>query len=315
MIRAAGHEVEVPGVDEPLDRREMLRLIRGCDGVVTQLAERVDGEVFDAAGPGLRVVSNYAVGFNNIDVAEATRRGITVCNTPGVLTEATADITWALILAVARRVAEGDAMVRRGQWTGWAPSQLLGGDLMGRTLVIVGAGRIGYAVARRGARGWDMPVVYVSREKKPDWERTLGARRMELEEALAVGDVVSLHTPLTEATRYLLDGRRLGMMKRSAYLVNTARGPVVDEAALVVALREGKIAGAGLDVYEREPELAAGLAGCDNAVLLPHLGSATHGTRAAMSDLAARNLLAVLRGDQPPHAVNPDVGGTRKPRD
>lgn len=307
MLSSSPHEVVMNSEDRLLSRAELLEMARGCGGMLTQLPETIDAEVFDAAGPSLKVVSNYAVGFNNIDVAEATRRGIAVCNTPGVLTEATADIAWTLILSVARRVVEGDAMVRQGRWEGWGPSQLLGGDLKGRTLAIIGAGRIGLAVARRGARGWDMPIIYVSRSLRPEWEHELGARRMELDAALAEADIVSLHCPLSDETRHLIDGRRLGLMKPTAYLINTARGPVVDEQALVSALKNRTIAGAGLDVYEHEPALQQGLTECHNAVLLPHLGSATVETRSAMSQLAARNLLSVLENRRPPHLVNPQV--------
>ncbi len=303
MIRAGGHEVVGNQEDRALGREELLRGVRGAEGLLTQLHDKVDGELMDAAGGTLRVISQFAVGYNNIDVDAATKRGIVVCNTPGVLTDATADLAWALLLGVARRVHEGEAMVRAGKWGGWGPNQLLGGDLVGRTLLIVGAGRIGYAVAKR-SRGWEMKVIYTARKAHEDFERDLGAVRMELDEALPRADYVSLHVPLTAETKHLMDERRLRMMKRTAYLVNTARGPVVDEAALVRVLREGAIAGAGLDVYEREPELVEGLVGCGNAVLLPHLGSATVETRARMSELAARHLLAVLAGGEPEHAVN-----------
>jgi len=302
-IGEAGHDVAVHE-GPPMTRAQLIEAVAGRAGLVTLLSDRIDAEVFDAAGEGLRVVSNYAVGYNNVDLDEATRRGVAVCNTPGVLTEATADLAWALVMAVSRRVVEGDRLVRGGGWTGWKPDELLGVDLVGRTLVIVGAGRIGHAVARR-SRGWSMNVVYVSRQRNELFERDFAAPKMDLDEALAMGDIVSLHVPLTESTRHMIDGRRLARMKPTACLVNTSRGPVVDEAALVEALASGTIAGAGLDVYEREPALAEGLAGCGNAVLLPHLGSATSQTRAAMSEVAAENLLAALAGERPRHVVNP----------
>ncbi|MBI1368809.1 MAG: D-glycerate dehydrogenase [Planctomycetes bacterium] len=302
LLRESAHDLIVNPVERFLSTDELHRAIAGCAGVLTQLRDKVDGAFFEAAGPGLKVVSNYAVGFNNIDVAEAERRGVTVCNTPGVLTDATADIAWALLMGIARRVSEGDRMVREGRWTGWNPHQLLGSDIAGRTLAIIGAGRIGYAMAKRSI-GWDMPLLYVARHDKREFDR-LGARRVELDQALSEADFVSIHVPLSEATHHLIDARRLALMKPTAYLINTARGPVVDEQALVKALQAGQIAGAGLDVYEREPELEQGLAACDNALLLPHLGSATHQTRAAMSDIAARNLLCVLHGDPPPHKVS-----------
>jgi glyoxylate reductase len=202
-------------------------------------------------------------------------------------------------------------MVRAGQWVGWSPTQLLGGDIAGRTLVIVGAGRIGEAVARR-ATGWRMRIIYVSRSRREDWESQFGAEQMELDAALGEADYVSLHVPLIEATRHLIDARRLGLMKKTAYLINTARGAVVDEQALITVLRNRAIAGAGLDVYEEEPSLCPGLAECDNTLLLPHLGSATHETRRRMSQLAASNLLKVLSGEKPDHAVNPQaIAGLR----
>lgn len=306
MFREAGLDVRLNPADGPCPRRTLLSEAVGCGGLFTQLNDKVDAEVFDAAGPSLRVVSNYAVGFNNIDVAEATRRGIVVCNTPGVLTEATADIAWSLLMAVTRRVVEGDRLVRRGAWTGWKPAELLGGDLAGKTLAIVGAGRIGQAVARR-SRGWGMKVLYVARRRDELFEAEFAAPLTALDAALEAADVVSLHVPLTPETHHLIDARRLARMKPTAYLINTARGAVIDEAALVEALRDRRIAGAGLDVYENEPALAEGLADLDNVVLLPHLGSATVGTRSAMSDLAAENLLAVLHGRRPPCPVNPEV--------
>jgi len=302
-VREAGHALVVHD-GPPMSRAELLDGVPGCAGLITLLSDRLDAEVFDAAGPSLKVVSNYAAGINNIDVEEATRRGIAVCHTPDVLTDATADLAWALLTAVSRRVVAGDRLVRSGEWTGWKPDELLGLDLAHRTLAIVGAGRIGYATAKR-SMGWSMRVVYVARSRHADFERDFGAEPMGLDQALGEADFVSLHVPLTDQTRGMIDARRLSRMKPTACLINTARGPVVDEAALVAALRSGTIAGAGLDVYEREPALAAGLAACDNAVLLPHLGSATTGTRAAMSDLAAENLLAALAGQRPRRLVNP----------
>jgi glyoxylate reductase len=310
-IRDAGHEVELNPDDAPVERRTLLEAAAGCDGVLTLLSDRIDGAFFDAAGERLKVISNYAVGYNNIDVGEATRRGVAVCNTPDVLTEATADLAWALLLGVSRRVAEGDRLVRSGAWGGWKPDQLLGGELVGRTLAIVGPGRIGVATARRSV-GWRMKLLYVARSRHERLERELGAERRELDAALAEADFVSLHVPLTEQSHHLIDRDRLRRMKRSAYLVNTSRGAVIEEAALVEALREGWIAGAGLDVYEAEPALAPGLADCSNALLLPHLGSATHATRSAMGRLAAENLLAVLAGRRPKALVNPAVAASLK---
>ena len=306
MVLGSGHEVRVNEEDRLMERSELLSAAAGRDGVLTQLGDRVDREFFDAAGPQLRVVSNYAVGYNNVDVVEATRRGIVVTNTPGVLTEATADIAWLLLMGVARRAHEGEALARSGDWRSWKPNLLLGSDLVGATLAIVGAGRIGMAVSRR-ARAWSMKILYVARSPKAEFERELGAERRELDEAMGEADFVSIHVPLTAETTHLIDERRLRLMKPTGYLVNTARGPIVDEAALVRVLREGAIGGAGLDVYEREPELEPGLADLSNTFLLPHLGSATIGTRSAMGELAARNLLAVVGGQRPPHPINGEV--------
>lgn len=310
MVRTSGHTLSLNDKDQLYTAPELRAAASGCSAILTQLGDVVDDALLEAAGPDLRVVSNYAVGFNNVDLAAAGRRGVVICNTPGVLTDATADTAWALLLGAARRVAEADQMVRKGGFTGWTPSMLLGGDLAGRTLAIIGAGRIGYAVAKR-AMGWEMKILYVARNIHEDFERDFGGRRVELSQALAAADFVSIHVPLSDQTRHFIDEKMLKLMKKSAYLVNTARGPVVDEKALVKALREGWIAGAGLDVYEREPELEPGLVDCPNTVLLPHLGSATIATRSRMSELAARNLLHVLDGKMPLHCVNPEVAAAK----
>lgn len=306
LLAEAGVEVEVNPHDRPVSRQELLAGVRGRDGVLCMLCDKIDDEVYDAAGPQCRCFANYAVGYNNIDLAAATRRGVAVTNTPDVLTDATADLAWALLFSVARRIVESDRFFRTGHWPGWAPMEFLGGDIHGATLGIVGAGRIGTAVARR-ARGFDMEALYTSRSEHEEMNR-LGARRVELDELLQAGDFVSLHVPLTEQTRHLIGRRELDLMKRSAYIINTARGPVIDEAALVEALRERKIAGAGLDVYENEPTPAPGLTELDNVVCIPHLGSATERTRANMSRMAAENLLAAVRGKRPPNLVNKDIG-------
>jgi len=268
------------------------------------LHDPIDASVLEAAR-GCRVFANMAVGYNNIDVAEATRRGILVTNTPGVLTEATDDLTWALILGVARRVAEGDRVMRAAQFPGWGPNYMLGGDVAGRTLGLVGPGRIAQAVAER-AVGFRMRLLYQGRRDSPALE-ALGARRAGLEELLGESDFVSLHVPLTPETTHLIDAKTLELMKPTAYLINTSRGSVVDEDALVRALKAGRIAGAGLDVFEREPAMADGLAECDSALLLPHLGSATFETRSRMSRIAAENVVAVLEGRKPPNLLNPEA--------
>ncbi len=267
------------------------------DGLVCMLTDQIDRRLLDAA-PRLRVVSTVAVGYNNIDVAAARARGIVVTHTPDVLTGATATLTWALILGITRRMGEGERLVRRGAWTGWAFDQLLGTEVHGRQLGIVGAGRIGRAVAAV-APAFGMSVAFAAR----DGREVPGGVSLPLERLLATSDVVSLHVPLTPETTHLIDQTALARMKRSAYLVNTSRGPVVDEAALVWALERGIIAGAALDVFEREPAVTPGLLALENVLVLPHLGSATVETRTAMSELAVRNVLAVLGGAPAPTPV------------
>lgn len=296
-------EVVELGGDEPVEREQLLRAAAGCAGLISTVSERVDEALLDAAGPALRVVANFAVGVDNIAVEACTRRGVRVTNTPDVLTDATADLTWALILAVARRLVEGDRLVRAGQWPGWAPLQLLGLDLRGATLGVVGAGRIGSAVARRAA-AFGTRVLYKHPRKLAELERSLQAERADLDRLLRESDIVTLHVPARPENRRLLGAEQLGAMKSRAILINTSRGSVVDEGALVDALRRKRIAGAGLDVYENEPKLAAGLAELPNVVLAPHLGSATVATRERMAELAAQNAIAVLRGTDPPNPVN-----------
>ncbi len=303
MLGDAGAKVEILPEIRDERRPRLLKAVRGAAGVIATLAERIDAELLDAAGGSLRIVANYAVGFDNIDLPACSERGVRVSNTPGVLTEATADLAWALILAAARRVIEGDALVRGGGWRGWEPTQLLGLELNGATLGIVGAGRIGTAVAMR-AVGFGMRVLYCHPRENELLSHQLGARRAELDELCREADVLTLHVPMRPSNRHLIDKRRIASMKPGAILINTARGPVIDEAALVEALRGRRIAAAGLDVYEEEPRLAAGLSELPNVVLLPHLGSATEATRRRMSEMAANNVLAVLRGEPPPDAVN-----------
>lgn len=296
--------VEVCEQAGPVSRALLLEKVRGVHGILCHMADRMDREVFEAAGPQLKVISQYAVGIDNIVVPDATQRGIAVTNCPGVLSEATADIAWVLLMACARRVIEGDRIVRSGQFTGTGPTFLLGTELVGKTIGIVGAGKIGYAVARRAFAGWNMNVLYNSRRRKPEFESDFRARHVGIEELLCTSDVVSVHCPLTPETTHLLNEERLRMMKPTAILVNTARGPVIDESALVRLLQDKKIFAAGLDVYEREPLLAPGLASLDNVVLLPHVGSATVECREKMGEMCADSLEAVLlRGEQPPHAV------------
>jgi glyoxylate reductase len=299
-------DTDVWSEDRPPPRDELLRRVAGCDGILTLLTDRVDEELLDAAGPRLRVVSNLAVGYDNVDVPACARRGIAVGNTPGVLTETTADLAWALILAARRRVAEGDRYVRAGKWRTWGPNLLLGSDVHGATLGIVGFGRIGQAVARR-AVGFGMNVLYTSRTRLPKAVETgHRARFVDLDELLARSDIVSLHCALSPETRGLIGRRALELMKSTATLVNTARGPVVDQAALYVALRDGVIATAGLDVTDPEPIAPDDpILSLDNCVVVPHIASATHATRGRMAEMAAANLLAGVRGDPLPTPVEP----------
>jgi glyoxylate reductase len=291
-------------VDGRLDPQALKAAVAGHDAVLCLLTDRIDDAVL-AAASGCRIFANMAVGFNNIDVAAATRRGIMVTNTPGVLTDATADLTWALILGIARRVVEGDEEMRAGRYKSWGPFYMLGGDVTGATLGIVGPGRIGAAVAER-ARGFRMRVLYHGRSSSQEMEAP-GGRKVSFDEILKESDFLSLHVPLNAETQHLINAQALAKMKPTAYLINTSRGPVVDEEALVGALKAGRIAGAALDVYEHEPAMAKGLADCRNAILLPHLGSATHATRAAMSRIAAENVAAALAGERPANLVNPEV--------
>ena len=303
MLRAVG-DVWVSPHDRPLATDELYEAVAGADVVVSLLHDRIDGALLDAAGPQVRCVANVAVGYDNIDVPAATERSVQVTNTPGVLTEATADLAMALILMTTRRLGEGERLLRnRTPWS-WHLFFLLGTGLQGKTLGVVGLGAIGRATARR-ARAFGMRIAYAEPvPAPPEVEAELEAQRIELDELFETADVVSLHVPLTEGTRHLVDARRLRQMKATAHLVNTTRGPVVDEAALAEALRDGVIAGAALDVFEQEPEVHPGLLELENVVIVPHLGSATIETRTAMAELAARNAVAVLAGETPPTPVN-----------
>jgi glyoxylate reductase len=294
-------QLTVSPADHPPSAAEIRAGVREAQAAICTLNERMDAGILSAA-PALRVIANYAVGYNNIDVETAKARGIVVTNTPDVLTNATADITWALILSVARRVVEGDQLVRRNQWTGWSPTQMLGVDLSGKTLGIIGMGRIGQAVARRAA-GFDMTVLYWTRSKRSLQSSNPAWQRVSFEELLQRSDFLSPHVPLTPETHHLINDAALRLMKPTAFLINAARGPVVDEAALVQALQEHRLAGAGLDVYEREPELQRGLRELSQVVLLPHLGSATTETRIKMGLMCVENVLAVLEGKPAPNRV------------
>lgn len=306
----AGHELIGPHHDDvPYTHAELVALAGEVDAIVCILADRVDAEVLDAGAAGsLRVVATVAVGFDNIDVAHARSIGIAVCNTPGVLDDTTADLAFLLILGAARRASDAAADLRAGRWRGWCMTDFLGQDVHGATLGIVGYGRIGRAVARR-ASGFDMTVLHHSRT--PTGEAGYVA---DLDELLTTADIVSLHVPLSDATRHLIDARRLALMKPTAVLVNTARGPVVDEVALAAALHDGTIFAAGIDVYEREPEVHPDLLDAPYAMLLPHVGSASFATRIRMSRLAADGVNAILRGDTPPNVVTSPTAAATGPR-
>lgn len=307
VISAGGISVAFKnGPIERPARAEVLEHVRGAHVAITMFSDKVNAEFLDAAGPQIRGVCNLAVGYENIDLAECARRGVVATNTPNAVTEGTADLAWLLVLAVARRLVEGDRFVRSGQWQQRGPlsmADFLGADLTGRTLLIVGAGRIGYATAIRSI-GWGMKVLYVARSRHWDFELApLAAERVDLHEGLARADVVSVHTPLTPQTRHLIDAKAFASMKPGAIFVNTARGPVVDEQALVDALKSGRLFGAGLDVFEREPEVHRDLLPMNNVTLTPHIGSAEAKFRAMMTEMACENAAAILQGHEPPNRV------------
>lgn len=297
------HEVDVNEHDRPMDREDMLSRVQDKEGLLCTISDRIDEELL-ARAPLLKMVANYGVGYDHIDLDAVTARGIPVSNTPGVLTDATAELTFALILSVARRVVEGDKRTREGQFRFWAPFLFLGRQVSGKTLGIIGFGQIGKAVAKR-ALGFDMRILYHSRTRMdPSVEHQFRAEHRNLDELLRESDFVSLHVPLSDKTRHMIGLRELSLMKQSAFLINASRGPVVNERELLKTLREGKIAGAGLDVYENEPELTPGLTDLPNVVLLPHVGSATLEARTRMAEMAVENLLAGLRGQTPPNCLN-----------
>lgn len=305
LLKSKGYAVEVSEKDGVLTKKELIEhLAKGAyDGVVCLLTDTIDEDVFAAAGPQCRVFANYAVGFDNIAIEAAKRHNIIITNTPGVLTETVAEHTFALMLAIAHRIAEGDAYTKAGKYKGWAPLLFLGTDLAGKTLGVVGLGRIGSLVAHHAAKGFGMKIMYYDPKPNTDFEKEYGATFADLETLLKESDFVSIHVPLLPTTRHLIGEPQLKMMKKTAYLVNTSRGPIVDERALVAALREGTIRGAAIDVYEHEPELTPGLAELDNAILTPHTASATEETRSKMAELAAHNAIEALEGRTPPNRI------------
>ena len=306
LLRGKGYEVTVSEKDGVLTRAELLEALRAkeYDAVLCLLTDKIDAEVYDAA-PKAKIFANYAVGVDNIDIVEAKKRGVMITNTPDVLTNTVAEHAFALMLSAAHRIAEGDAFTRAGRYTGWAPELLLGTDMSGKTLGVLGLGRIGSRVAEHGAKGFGMKVLYYDIKRNEAFEKEYGAEFRETPEALLrEADFVSVHVPLLPATRHLINAERLALMKKTAILVNTSRGPVVDEAALVEALKNGIIRAAALDVFENEPALAAGLVALPNVVLTPHLASATEETRGAMSRVAAENIIAALSGESPPHLIH-----------
>lgn len=295
-------DVAVFEEDRQIGKHELIDRVQGMDALLCLLSDPIDAEVI-AAGDRLRCISTYAVGYNNIDLDAARERGIVVTNTPGVLTEATADIAFALMVSTARRIVESDAWLRSGTFEGWAPKLFLGHDLTGKTLGIVGAGRIGQALARKAVGAFDMRILYHNRSRDTGFEKERGAVFTDLDELLRDSDVISLHVPLTTETHHLIDARAFEKMRPHAILINTARGPVVDERAMIDALRSGRIFAAGLDVYEEEPAIPDELIALPNTVLLPHIGSASIETRNRMAEMAARNLLDVLENREPEHRV------------
>jgi len=305
LLREKKYELDISEKDGVLTKDELIRDLKRkpYDGVLCLLTDNITSEIYDAVGTA-KIFANYAVGFNNIDVTEAKKRGIVITNTPGVLTDTVAEHTFALIIAIATRLAEADRFVREGKYDGWAPELLLGNDLKGKVLGILGAGRIGSRVAYHAKRGFDMSIAYYDIAPNAEFEKECGAKYYSSpDELLAVSDFVSVHVPLLDSTKHLINKERLSQMKRTAYLVNTSRGPVIDEKALFEALRDGVIRGAALDVFENEPKVYPGLEKLDNVILTPHIASATIETRSKMSEIAALNLIAYFDGKTPPNQV------------
>ncbi len=306
MLKSKGFELDISTKDRPLTKRELIKVLKKkpYDGVLSLLTDTIDGEVFDAV-PTAKIFANYAVGFNNVYLDEAKKRGVTITNTPGALTEAVAEHTIALMFAVVKRVVESDTYLRKGKYKGWGPELFLGEELQGKVLGILGAGRIGGRVAEIAGKGLGMSVIYYDIKKSEEFEKATGGTfRATPEEVLKEADIISIHVPLLPTTTHLMNAERLALMKKSAYLLNTSRGPVIDEKALVEALQKNVICGAGLDVFEHEPKLAKGLAKLPNVVITPHTASATRSARDGMAKLVAENLIAFFEGKVPPNRVS-----------
>ena len=300
LLRKEGFDVEVSDFDGILSREKLLEKVKGADAILSLLTDKIDGEVMNAAGAQLKVIANYAAGYDNLNLEDAKKRSITLTNTPEVLSETVAEHTFALMLAIAHRIVEADKFFRDGKYVGWAPLLLLGQDVAHKMLGVVGLGRIGSLVAKHAHKGFEMKVLYYDIKRNENFEKEFNAEfRANVEDVLKEADFISLHVPLLPSTKHLINEERLKLMKKSAYLINTSRGPVVDENALVAALKEGWIRGAALDVYENEPKSASGLTDLPNVILTPHIASATEGTRSQMSILAAKNIIAVLKGEEP----------------
>jgi glyoxylate reductase len=306
LLRAEGYEVDVSEKDGVLTKEELIAALKKkeYDAVLPLLTDKIDGEIFDAA-PKAKIFANYAVGFNNIDTEEAKKRGLIITNTPDVLTDTVAEHTFAMMLSLASRIVEGDRFMRTGKYDSWAPLMLLGTDIKGKTLGVLGTGRIGSRVVHMANRGFDMNVIYYDVARNQKLEDDYGARfRASVDDVLREADIVSIHVPLLPTTRHLINKERFEMMKPTALLVNTSRGPVIDESALVSALRDGIIAGAAIDVYENEPKAAPGMSELENIIMTPHIASATLEARSGMAELAAKNIIAVLSGGEPLNPVD-----------
>ena len=301
-------QVKIYSIDQVISRKELLAGVKWCDALLCLLTDHIDQQIIDA-NPGLKVISNYAVGFDNIDVKYATQKKIPVTNTPGVLTDAVAEHTLALMMALARRIPESDQFTKKKKYHGWEPMLLLGTQLKGKTLGIIGLGRIGLGLAERAVRGMGMNVLYYDLKKNSQFEKKYGAKKASINTILKKADFVSLHVPLLPTTKHLIGKPEFALMKKTAFLINTSRGPVIDEKALVTALKKKQIAGAALDVFEFEPKVVSGLEKFNNVILTPHIASATMEARAAMSKIAAENILAVLSGKKVKYLINPEVYG------